>query len=152
MPPKLTPEIISAAIDGLEEKRRRLEDQIGELRAMLPGVRRSYSPADNTEAGSGKRKKFSAASRRKMAAAQKARWAKLKAESEPGQAAASTRAPKPKRKMSAKGRQAIAEATRKRWEAFRAAKAQAGSKKSSAAKKKAAAKKVAAPATTQAAE
>src|SRR5580704_16784771 len=82
MPPQLTEEIVSAAIDGLEEKRRRLDEQIGELRAMLPGVRKdSYAPADDTaEAGPRKRKAFSAAARRKMALAQKARWARIKGE------------------------------------------------------------------------
>jgi len=50
-----------------------------------------------------------------MAAAQKARWAKIKGEAEP---ALSSNAPKPakqKRRMSAAGRKAISEATKKRW-------------------------------------
>jgi len=79
--PKLTTEIISAAIEGFESKKRRIDEQIAELRAMLSG-----GPAETAtttpEATPGKRKKFSAASRRKMALAQKARWAKIKGESE----------------------------------------------------------------------
>jgi hypothetical protein len=159
--PQLTTEIVSAAIDGLEEKRRRLDEQIAELRTMLPGGRTSYTPANTTE-GPGKRKKFSAAARRKMAMAQKARWARIKGEPGTSVAATSKRTSKPKRKMSAEGRQAIAEATKKRWAAFHAAKeekAAAKATRKTAAKatgkrtvKKSAAKKTAAaPATEQAA-
>ena len=159
MPPKLTEEIVSAAIDGLEEKRRRLDEQIGELRTMLPGFRRNSGSTATSEVTPPKRKKFSAASRKKMAEAQKARWAKIKGETEPAQAAATPKASKRKRKMSAEGRQAIAEATRKRWEAYRAAIGQqekaakkATRKKGPVARKKTATKKTAAaPATEQAA-
>ena len=56
---------------------------------------------------------ISAASRRKMALAQKARWAKAK-----GQAATA----KPKRTMSASARRKIAAAQRARWAKVRAAK------------------------------
>ena len=35
--PKLTNEIITAAIEGFESQRRRIDDQIAELRAMLDG-------------------------------------------------------------------------------------------------------------------
>ena len=151
MPLNLTPEIINAAIDGLEEKRRKLDEQIAELRTMLPGSRRSSGPADNTESGPRKRKKFSAESRRKMALAQKARWAKLKGESESAPSAVMPAAPKRKRRMSAEGRKAIAEATRRRWEAFRAAKAQ-GAKPARGRKRSATKKTASATTAAQAAE
>jgi hypothetical protein len=114
---KLTPEIISAAINGFESQKRRIDEQIAELRTMLPD---GSPPAATPEATPGKRKKFSAAARRKMALAQKARWAKIKGEAE---AAAPTpaQAPKPKRKLSAAGRKAIIAATKKMWAAKRAA-------------------------------
>jgi hypothetical protein len=105
---KLTPEIISAAINGFESQKRRIDEQIAELRTMLPD---GSPPAATPEATPGKRKKFSAAARRKMALAQKARWAKIKGE----------QAPKPKRKLSAAGRKAIIAATKKMWAAKRAA-------------------------------
>jgi len=35
--PKLTPEIITAAIEGYKSQKRRIDDQIAELLAMLPG-------------------------------------------------------------------------------------------------------------------
>jgi hypothetical protein len=114
---KLTPEIISAAINGFESQKRRIDEQIAELRTMLPD---GSPPAATPEATPGKRKKFSAAARRKMALAQNARWAKIKGEAE---AAAPTpaQAPKPKRKLSAAGRKAIIAATKKMWAAKRAA-------------------------------
>jgi hypothetical protein len=62
------------------------------------------------------RRTLSAASRRKISAAQKARWAKRSGSS----GAASTA--KPKRTMSAAGRRRIAAAQRARWAKVRAAK------------------------------
>ena len=63
---------------------------------------------------------MSASARRRIAAAQRKRWAALKnAQAAP---------PKPKRKLSAAGRRAIIEATKKRWAAIRAAKAKAAGK------------------------
>ena len=35
--PRLTPEIIHAAIDGFEAQKLRIDAQIADLRAMLPG-------------------------------------------------------------------------------------------------------------------
>lgn len=70
-----------------------------------------------------KKNKMSAAGRASIVAAQKARWAKIKAAAP---AAAKTEAAKPvhkKRKMSAEGRKAIVEAARKRWARVRAEKA-----------------------------
>src|ERR1035441_2577108 len=79
--PKLTNEIITAAIAGFEGQKTQIDDQIAELRAMLSGVP-AETAATSEEGGPRKRKKFSAAARRKMALAQKARWAKLKGETE----------------------------------------------------------------------
>lgn len=133
---KLTPEIIHAAIEGFESQKRRIDSQIDELRQLLNGG--SAEPA--AESGTPARKrKISAAGRRRMAAAQKARWAKVRGEVEPTSSAAP---PKPtKRKMSAAGRKAISEATKRRWEAKRAAAQskptvakKAGSKKSTSKK------------------
>jgi hypothetical protein len=115
MPQKLTPEIITAAIEGFKAQKISIDAQIAELRSLLTG--------DNTESATtpvtGKpRRKFSAASRRKMAAAQQARWAGIKQGSEPMQPVSAK--PK-KRKMSAAGRKAISDATKKRWAAKKAA-------------------------------
>jgi len=55
-----------------------------------------------------------------MAAAQKARWAKIRGEAEPASSLAATKPARQKRKLSAAGRKAISEATKRRWAAKRA--------------------------------
>ena len=148
---KLTNEIIAAAVEGYEAQKIRIDGKIAELRAMLAGG--SPEGAATPEVPATKRKKFSAAARRKMALAQKARWAKVRGEAE----ATPNNAPKPKRRISKEGMARIIAATKKRWAAVRAAKEQqekAAAKKT--AKKRAvkkAAKKTAAvaPAVGQAA-
>ncbi len=114
---KLTADILSAAVIGFEVQKFAIERKIAEIRLILDGGR--SEPA--TPSGTGKpRKKRSAAVRRRMALAQRARYAKLKQSGEPAQAVAEK--PK-KRKLSAAGRRAIIAATKKRWAAVKAAKA-----------------------------
>src|SRR5229473_3032676 len=108
MPQTLTPQIILAAIAGFEAQKSQIDSQIAELRGMLDGRRNTQSTAPTDTAKP--RKKRSAAVRRKMALAQRARYAKLKKGSEPTQAVAAK--PKKKRKMSVAGRKAISEATK----------------------------------------
>src|SRR5260370_33163401 len=100
---KLTENIILAAIEGFESQKQKLDAEIAALRAMLDG-----GPGETAtpETPTLKRRKFSAAARRKMALAQKARWAKINGESE-AQAPATPEPPKPKRKLSKAGRAAI---------------------------------------------
>src|ERR1039457_6935324 len=91
---KLTNEIIAAAIDGFTAQKARIDVQISELKAMLPG-----GPAETAatpESPTKKRRKFSAAARKRMKEAQQRRWAQIKGESEPPAPAT-----KPKRKLSA---------------------------------------------------
>jgi len=135
MPTKLTNELIAAAIEGYEAQKQRLEVRIAELRGLLKG----HAPAAATtpEAPTGKRRKFSVATRRTMREAQRARWAKIKGAT--GSVSKATPAsPKPKRKLSAAGRKAIAAAQKRRW-ALKRAEAAAG--KSGTASKSAAARK-----------
>ncbi len=115
MPQKLTPEIIIAAIAGFEAQKDNIDSRIAEIRSMLDGGR--SEPAATTETAK-PRKKRSAAVRRRMALAQRARFAKLKQGSKPD---AQTAKPK-KRKMSAAGRRVISLAAKKRWAAIKAAK------------------------------
>ena len=112
MPTKLTTEILTAAVLGFEEQKRRIDTKIAELRATLSGG--PANPAAAPEATSRKRKKFSAAARRKMAQSQKLRWAKIRGESEPS-APATPEASKPKRRISEEGMKRIIAATKKRW-------------------------------------
>jgi hypothetical protein len=115
--PKLTNDIITAAIEGFESQKRRIDGQIADLRAMLSG-----GPAESVakpEVPKGKRRNMSAAARKRIGDAQRKRWAASKGEAEPPSKTATA---KPKRKMSAAGKKAISEATKKRWAAFHATK------------------------------
>ena len=88
---KLTAEIIHAAIEGFESQKRRIDSQIDELRQLLNGG----SAEPGAESGSPARKrKISAAGRRRMAAAQKARWAKIRGEAEPTSSSSRTQTDK----------------------------------------------------------
>jgi hypothetical protein len=131
MPPKLTPAIVRAAIEGFENQKKQLDAQIAELREFLEGD--TPERAAIPQADSRKRRKFSPAAIKRMRDAQKLRWAKIRGEVE-SKAPAAPVAPKPRRKLSAAGRRAIAEATRKRWAAVRAAKAAAAKKTAPAQK------------------
>ena len=113
---KLTDDILAAAIEGLQIQKQRIDEKISEIRQILDGG----SPTEATAATdiAKPRKKRSAAVRRRMALAQRARFAKLKQGSKPD---AQTAKPK-KRKMSAAGRRAISLAAKKRWAAIKAAK------------------------------
>jgi len=112
MPTKLTTEILTAAIDGFEMQKTRIDARIAEIRQMLDGG--SKSTAGTSESPRRKRRKISKAGRAAIAAAQRRRWAESKKRS------AAPEAPKPKRKLSAAGRRAIIAATKKRWAAKRA--------------------------------
>lgn len=116
MPIKFNTEIITAAVEGYESQKARIDQRIAELKAMLPGA--SAETAATPETPTRKRKKFSAAARRKMAMAQKARWAKIRGESEP----AKLEPAKPKRRISKEGLARIVAATKKRWRLAKAAK------------------------------
>ena len=104
--PKLTNEIIIAAITGFESQKRRIDGQIADLRAMLPGG--TADPAATPESPTIKRRKFSAAARRRMKEAQQLRWAKIRGESSvPSSPPATPEPAKPKRKLSKAGKAAI---------------------------------------------
>jgi len=105
--------MISAAIDGFEAQKVRIDAQIAELRGMLNGRRTSASIS--TETSGRKRGRMSAAGRRAIAEAQRARWAKMR-----GEGTGASKAAKPRRKLSAAGRKAISAAAKKRWALKRA--------------------------------
>jgi hypothetical protein len=151
--PKLNAEIIAAAIEGFESQKRRIDTQIGELRAMLSGGRTEGTVAPEAPT---RKRKVSAAARRRMAEGQKKRWAAIRADSRTPESVARPEPAKPKRKISAAGRRAISESTKRRWALKRAeaekekpAGARKGAKRKTAAKKPA--KKTAAKATGQSA-
>jgi hypothetical protein len=126
--PKLTKEMVAAAILGFEAEKRGIDAQMAELRAFLSGEPAESAPTPvSTKLP---RRKISAAGRKAMAEAQRKRWAAIKRKPEPQASATSATptatpsskaAPKPKRKLSAAGRAAIIAATKKMWAAKRAA-------------------------------
>jgi hypothetical protein len=123
---KLTAEILNAAIEGFESQKRRIDEQIAEIRQLMDGSR--AESVGGSEPQKPQRRMMSVAARKRMAEAQRKRWAASKGESE-----------KPKRKMSAAGRANIVAALKRRWAAKKAG--SAASKK--AAPKKAVVKKAA---------
>jgi hypothetical protein len=74
---KITRDILLAALAGFQLERQRIDAQIAEVEAMLDGS--TKAPPLVPDAAPQKRKgKRSLAVRRRMAEAQKARWAKVK--------------------------------------------------------------------------
>jgi hypothetical protein len=118
---QLTDEILTAAIAGFEAQKEKIDSQIAELRQMMGGAR--SAPAVHETAGK-PRRTISAAGRKRIAEAQRLRWAASRKGTGAGKSAG-TAAPKAKRKLSAAGRKRISEATKKRWAAFKASKAAA---------------------------
>ena len=100
----------------LTNEKASIEARLNEIVRVLG---REGSSATSAPASIGGRRKFSEATKAKMRAAQKARWAKIK-----GKAGSATAPVKKQRKMSAAGRAAIATAAKARW-----AKAKAAGKK-----------------------
>ena len=111
---QLSTEILEAAIEGIEIQKRRMDEQIAELRNLL-GAEHLATGADSKPG----RRKFSPATRQKMREAQRRRWAKVRGEA--GPSSGSGVKAKPRRTMSAAGRKAIAEAAKKMWAARRQA-------------------------------
>ncbi|HEX3747055.1 MAG TPA: hypothetical protein VHW09_24130 [Bryobacteraceae bacterium] len=117
--PKLTNDIIAAAILGFEAQKRHLDTRIAELRAMQGGSSTETEPNIDSPR---KRRKMSAAARAAIGEAQRKRWAASKAASA---GVAPEVVSKQKRKLSASGRKAIIAAVKKRWAAKRAQAAKA---------------------------
>ena len=107
---------LSKVVGQLQAQRRQVQSELGRLDAAINALR-----GTDTGNGSGTirvassrpRRTLSAAGRRAISLAQKARWAKRAAK---GQAGTS----KPKRTMSAGARRKIAAAHRARWAAWKA--------------------------------
>jgi hypothetical protein len=123
--PTFTRDILLAALAGFQLDKQRIDTQIAEVQAMLDGsgtlAKSEAVPVVTPGKTRGKR---SAAVRRRMAEAQKARWAKLKGAATPesiSPSPATTEAPKAKRQISEEGRKRIIAATKKRWRRQKAA-------------------------------
>lgn len=106
---------------NLLAERARLQARLQEIAAALDGA--AGAPAKATRGG---KRVFSAATKAKMAASQRARWAAKLAGKSPAPAAATEAKPKARRKLSAEGRAKIIAAAKARWAKLRAAKAKTG--------------------------
>jgi hypothetical protein len=108
---KLTDEILTAAIEGFEAQRGRLDAQIADLRQKLSG---DHMEPTAMPPASKRRRKMSRAGRDRIAAAQRKRWAAARKQPEATSRVAS-QSKRKKRKLTAAGRRAIVEATKRRW-------------------------------------
>src|SRR4030095_10235808 len=96
---QLTAAILDAAIEGFEAQKRRIDEQIAQIRQLQNG----HSPATTTsEPQTQPRRKRRPATRKRMGEAQSKRWAVAKS----GAQTASEATAMPKRKLSAAGRAA----------------------------------------------
>src|SRR6516162_10279157 len=96
--PKQDPEFLRAALIGLQRSLSQVDSRIAELQSRLSG-RASTNTAAPAAGGGNRGRTMSPAARRRIALAQKKRWAKYKAEHS---GAAKPKAQK--RKLSAAGR------------------------------------------------
>jgi len=74
------PALLEAALEGFELQRQRIDEQISHLRSLLGKQRKSTTAtATKAEAVPGRsRRKLSVAARKRIAAAQKKRWAEFR--------------------------------------------------------------------------
>jgi hypothetical protein len=100
--------VLHMALVGYEQEKTKIEAAMADIQARLGRPGAALVVMDHATPRKGT---MSAAARRRIAAAQRKRWA--------GKREAGAAAVRPKRKLSAAGRRAIAEATRKRWAALR---------------------------------
>jgi hypothetical protein len=98
------------------EIKEQIEKLESELNSILSGGQTASRQSTTASIPSRGRRTMSAAARARIAAAQRARWAKVKGTTQNG-------ASRPKRKMSAAGRARIVAATKARWARFHAARA-----------------------------
>ena len=110
---KHDPDMLQAALIGLQHMLGTIEERIAELRSRLGGPPASHEAAAPAPVPGAKKRTMSAAARKRIGLAQKKRWAAYKS------AKAKPAVPKPpKRVLSAEGRARIVAATKKRWAAF----------------------------------
>ena len=110
---------LTTALEQLREERRRAQQQVEQFDKAIEVIEGIASGNNGHSPSPGRRRKgmMSAAGRRRIAEAQRARWAKLK-----GSSSASIKAPgagRLLRTMSAAARRKIAAAQRARWARFR---------------------------------
>jgi hypothetical protein len=101
---------LSGVFQQLKKELGRAQREVQQFTAALAALGKSYSNGQRT---------LSAAARKKISLAQKARWAKYRNGSKPAAPVTKTTAPV-KRTMSASGRRKIAAAQKARWAKLKA--------------------------------
>jgi len=109
-------DLLAMALVGYEAEKAKIDAVIKDIQAQL-GHRGPGRPIAAPDGAAPAKRVMGAAARRRIAAAQRKRWAEVKK----GQAATAKGAAPKKRKLSAAGRKAIIAATKKRWAAVRKA-------------------------------
>jgi hypothetical protein len=119
-------QLLEMALVGYEERKRRLDQTIAEIRSQLGnrGTGKRGASATKVETPVGRKRVLSPAARKRIAAAQKKRWAAFKREKAAKQqqkpeVERKSEEPRPRRTMSAAARKNIGDAARKRWAARR---------------------------------
>ena len=109
--------LMQSVVSQLQKERTRLEDELHRVTAALTAFGKAYTRGSKTKAAVAirKRRTISAAGRKRIAAAQRARWAKIK-----GQKVVSISSRKG-RAMSPASRKRIAAAQKARWAKWRKA-------------------------------
>jgi hypothetical protein len=110
---------LSGIMQQLKKERDRVERELSGLNAALAAFVNVYSGKSKPTQGR-KRRKMSVAARRKVAAAQRARWAKARKESQPVGAPKTTTPTPVKRTMSASARRKLSAFQKARWQKIKA--------------------------------
>jgi len=114
---------LSSALQQLRQEHKQAEQQVEKLQSAISVVEGLVGRNGSRASRNGVRRGWvtSVAARRRMALAQKARWAKARQESKPSAGKTNSSSPV-KRTMSVAARRKIAAAQRARWAKFKAAK------------------------------
>jgi hypothetical protein len=72
--------MLAMALVGYELEKKKIDERIKEIRAQLGGVKVAAKVSPSTDGQPPKRRKLSAAARKRIAAAQKKRWAEHRAQ------------------------------------------------------------------------
>ncbi len=73
--------LLTAALEGLELQKKRIDEQIAQVRALLGGRRPKTAAATVPAAKAPRKRQLSEAARKRIAAAQKRRWAEYRKKS-----------------------------------------------------------------------
>jgi hypothetical protein len=118
--PTISQDILQAALHGLQLEKQRIDSSIAEVQSMLNGGSRKTTLegtalSASEEAPRNGTRKRSAAVRKRIAEAQRARWAAIKGTSEPPSTTTSEATPGKRKKFSTAARKRMALAQKARW-------------------------------------